>query len=263
MRQASAGGVTVPGSVLVLALLVPLVFLPAACGIPRVGFVAPPREDVELQDPNSSPRIVFEHNAELNNTEDFLGYELYYKLYDNAADPEAYEDDRDVILQEPQILGDGRLRTQKYLPVIPADLSSADGHVPPLITVPDAAKNLGFQVTLSFIPPPPGPTNPGDEAGAEWLGGDTGLPAETVRLARSVPEQGEAGRAPKGFLLGDYAGDIDNDLSQIQRDVDELIGNGDLYMALYAMGYGIDGLEFQRLDSRPLFLGYFRLQPAS
>lgn len=246
------------------ALLVfPVLLVLAACGIPRVGFVAPPLEEVDVQDPNSSPRIVFRHNAGLNNTEDFLGYELYYKLYDNGAAPEAYEEDRDRILQEPPVLGDGRLREEDYRPVIPADLQSVDGHLPPLIPVPDAAKELSFEVTLSFIPPPPGPTDPTDEARAEWLGPDTGLPARRVALARSVPDQGEAGGPPKGFLLGEYVGDTDSDLNHVQRDLSEVIGNGDLYMALYALGYGIDGLEFQRLDSRPLFLGYFRLQPAS
>lgn len=68
-------------SVLVLALIL------AGCGLPNIVFLAPPIEVTSIGGVDS--RIVlFRHDASANNFDDFLGYELYYKLY-TEADPQA------------------------------------------------------------------------------------------------------------------------------------------------------------------------------
>lgn len=57
------------------------------CGLPNIVFLAPPIEVTSLG--TIADRTVrFEHDASSNNFDDFLGYELYYKLY-TEADPQA------------------------------------------------------------------------------------------------------------------------------------------------------------------------------
>ena len=226
----------------------------SGCGIPSVGFVAaPPRDSVEGVSLETLPQISFSHDAVLNDTDDFKGYDLYYRLYDDAATEQTYEEHREAILAEPREPGTSRLQANGYRRVVSAAGSTVDGQVPPLIAVPPEQKGEAFEVTLSFglIPTEP------EEATAVWLA-DSETPG-SASLARSVEQEGT--QAPEGFLLGMYQ-DSDPDVASISRPIETVIDESSLWVALYALGYGIDGLTFQRLYSEPVFLEYFRLTPA-
>jgi hypothetical protein len=238
---AAFGLVPLFGTILLLWLLL------WGCGIPSAGFIGPPGE-TDGQDLESLPVVTFDHNVEANDTEDFKGYELYYRFYDNnATDGTDYEVDREQILGSPP--GTGVLESTGYRRVVRASGDSVESQELPLIPVPQSAKSQDFEVTLSFglvsaVDP--------DEASARWLGNEE-------PLARSVPQ--EDSQAPKGFILGSYNGAEDEDLEQISRVIDQVIFEQQLYIALYGLGYGIDGLAFERIYSAPEFLGYFVLQP--
>ncbi len=239
------------GAAVVLAASVSAIL---ACGIPSVGFVAgPPQDSVGRSDLETLPRITFSHDADLNDTDDFKGYDLYYRLYDDAAEEPTYEEHREAILADPPEPGTSRLRANGYRRVVSAEEATVDGQVPPLIAVPPEQKDDAFDVTLSFglIPTEP------EEATAVWLA-DTETPG-SAPLARSVEQEGT--QAPEGFLLGTYQ-DADQDVSHISRPIETVIDESYLFVALYALGYGIDGLTFQRIYSEPVFLEYFRLTPA-
>ena len=228
----------------------------AGCGIPRVGFVAaPPLDSVELQDALSSPRIEFDHNSELNDTDDFSGYVLYYRLYDRAASDTDYVEDEEFILNEPVQPGTDRLESRDYRRVVAANESAVDAQTPPLLLVPPRLKGDSFTVRLSFQPG--SQANP-EEANATYPSDGTPSPIQ-IPLARSVEEPGS--QQPKGFLLGDYNTATDKDLSRFE-DIAGVIDSNELFVALYVLGFGIDGLTFQALYSRPVSLGYFKLQPA-
>jgi hypothetical protein len=227
------------------------------CGIPSVGFVAAPEEgSVRIDQPLTSPRIEFGHNRVLNNTEDFSGYEIYYRLYDDGDDDQTgYEDDRDSILAEPVQPGTVRLRERDYRRVVAGDQETVDGQSPPLILVPNTAKGIDFTVSVSFQP---GAQVEPEEAEISYLSGV--VSRSSFPAARSIEQPGT--QQPKGFLLGEYNTATDVDLAHFNRDIDEVIENGDLFVALYVLGFGIDGATFQPLYSRPVFLEYVNLQPA-
>ncbi len=237
---AAFGLVPLFGTILLLWLLL------WGCGIPSAGFIGPPGES-SLREPLSSPRLTFEHNVAANSTEDFKGYELYYRFYDAAADTD-YEQDRQKILAEPVQPGPRILESEGYRRVVRASADPVADQEPPLIDVPPESKGDEFEVALSFEPVLA--TDPA-EAEASWLG----LQAPLARSGASDESQ-----APKGFLLGSYL-NSDDDVEQINREIEDVIFDSELYMALYALGYGIDGLAFDQIYSTPKFLGYFRLQP--
>lgn len=228
-----------------------------ACGIPSVGFVAgPPEDSVGGESLETLPEITFEHNADLNDTDDFKGYDLYYRLYDDRADNDTtYEDHRDEILADPPTPGTSRLERNGYRRVVSAAETTVDGQVPPLMEVSPDLKDDELDVVLSFALIPADPA----EATATLRAGTESAGSEPLELARSVEQEGS--QEPKGFLLGTYQ-DGDEDVDKITRPIETVIDDESLYVALYALGYGIDGLTFQRLYSEPVFLHYFRLVPA-
>jgi hypothetical protein len=242
-RRGGKGSVGLLPPPLLIAVLVLV-----SCGIPSAGFIGPPGE-TDIQSPESVPVLTFDHNVAANATEDFKGYELYYRFYDNAAADTDYDQDQQQILAEPVQPGPDLLETNGYRRVVRASSESAGTQERPLIQVPQEEKVQEFTVTLSFGLV--STVNP-DEATASWLG-------LQVPLARSGAQ--DDSQAPKGFILGSYNGSEDDDLQQISRDIDQVIFDLDLYVALYALGYGIDGLAFDQIYSAPRFLGYFRLQP--
>jgi hypothetical protein len=242
-RRGGKGSVTRLPPPLLIAVLVLV-----GCGIPSAGFIGPPGE-TDLQSPESLPVLTFDHNVDANATEDFKGYELYYRFYDNAAADTDYEEDRNEILALPVQPGTDLLTTNGYRRVVRATGDPSGTQVLPLIQVPSDEKSREFEVKLSFALV--SPINP-DEAAASWLG----LQAS---LARSGAPDDSVEH--EGFILGDYNGTEDEDLQQISRDIEQVIFEEQLYVALYGLGYGIDGLTFEEIYSEPVFLGYFRLQP--
>ena len=99
---AAFGLVPLFGTILLLWLLL------WGCGIPSAGFIGPPGES-SLREPLSSPPV--SHSITTlrdNSTEDFKGYELYYRFYDdNAADTELRAGSSEQILAEPVQPGTG------------------------------------------------------------------------------------------------------------------------------------------------------------
>lgn len=207
----------------------------AGCGIESITFVEGPLED-EVDSDLLGARITFNHNdSPANQSDDFLGYELHYKFYRNNATDDPYVSDQNSILAEPVPTGIGRLTNRGYRRIIREQQESA---IPTILVT---NKGLGYTITLDFS----GNTN----ATASW---NDGSPT-TVDLRRDTP--GATSGSFKSFFE-DYEED-DEDADQAIVDA---AADGDLGVAIYALGYGIEGGTFRQLYSEAVFLGYLLLQ---
>ncbi|MFO7780573.1 MAG: hypothetical protein R6W94_03020 [Spirochaetia bacterium] len=214
--------------------------LVAACGIESTLFIAGPKPDeVDLVPATGTERIIFLHNENDNDTDEFKGYDLYYKLYADedglceAGDP--CRSDRDYILNDPVQTGPSRLLGRNYRRLVPGN---SPGQIPN-IAVSNGIKGNEFVVEIGLT---------GDVVTnaftATW-------PDDTVTLNRAVSQRG----THKRFLDEAAYEETDDDVGHI-TDISEVIANNNLYLVVYALGYGVDPGSLQALYSEPVYLGY-------
>lgn len=212
----------------------------ASCGIESIAFVEGPEPVLE-----NTPlaRITFDHNnSDANQSDDFLGYELYYKFYDDAViDP--WEDDQDSILAEPIPTGTGRLTNRGYRRIIRGDQEEA---IPAVLVT---NKGLSYNVQLDFFDSPLDPTD--DDATASW---DDGTQT-TIVLRRNALADDVPGQEFKSFF-----GSFNEDDDDVDSDIEAAAASNDLGVAIYGLGYGIEGGTFHQLYSEPVYLGYMVLE---
>jgi hypothetical protein len=221
----------------------------SGCGVESAPFIAGPRNgDVDyIEDP---AQITFLHNDNENDTDEFEGYELYYKIYEDSdsgcQSGEDCRNDRDYVLNELVQTGPARLLGRAFRRMVQGN---SPGEVPN-IPVSAGQKNKEFEVLIDLFAEDGGPQR---TAEATWPDG----PAE---LNRNVTRAGNPSQYKNFLDRGEYADD-DDDLTAVSGSIQTVISNGNLYMSVYALGYGIDPASLQPLYSEPVFLGYVRLDP--
>ncbi len=211
----------------------------SGCGIESITFVEGPLEDEITVVDTAGGRLVFTHNnSTVNQSDDFLGYELYYKLYDDAlTDP--WSTDNISILAEPVPTGVGRLNNRGYRRVIRNEAPEA---IPTILVT---NKGLGYTIDLDFF-------DSGSEtnATASWNDGSS----TTINLRRNSD--------PTAGVYKSFFGTFVEDDEDVDEDIEDAAGSVDyIGVALYALGYGIEGGTFRQLYSEAVFLGYLELQP--
>jgi hypothetical protein len=225
------------------ATLVVVTILFAACGIESTPFIAGPKPDeVDLEPATGTDRITFLHNENDNDTDEFRGYDLYYKLYEDeaanglceAGDP--CRSDRDYILNDPVQTGPSRLLGRNYRRLVPGNSPGQTPNIP----VSNGIKGNEFVVEIDL-------TGGGPSGNAFTANSPDG----TVTLNRGVSESGTY----KRFLEATAYEVTDDDVGHI-TDISAVIANNNLYLVVYALGYGVDPGSLQALYSEPVFLGY-------
>jgi len=226
------------------------IFLLSGCGLEVLPYIAGPVENSVTGGIDGV--FTFRHNANLNDVDEFLGYEIYYKLYDNSGGSAAYSADRAAIVADPELPGTSRLigrgyrrmRSYSSIPNISIPLALP----PPAIPVELANRGTEFTISVKF-----GQDAADEEAArAEWNG-------KTVYLGRNI-EQSNDNQSffpveETRYLASDA--DVGTDLA---GTVASAISGRDLYIGLFAVGYGVDGQTFQEIYSVPVPLIYMTIQ---
>ncbi len=235
-----------PAAALRAVMLVAAVILFSACGIESTPFIAGPKTDeVDLVPATDTERITFLHNENDNDTDEFKGYDLYYKLYEDedglwGCEPgDPCRSDREYILNDPVQTGPSRLLGRDYQPLVPGNSAGQTPNIP----VSNGIKGNEFVVEIDLT---------GDEVtdafAAIW-------PDDTVALNRGVSQGGTY----KRFLDEAVYENTDADVTHITADISEVISDNNLYISVYALGYGVDPGSLQALYSEPVYLGYVRV----
>lgn len=230
----------------------------SGCGLESIPFIAGPIDD-EIDVVQETARITFTHNDTENDTDEFEGYDLYYKLYrDEEAgcdEGEPCDEDRAYILDEPVRTGPNRLLGRSYLRMI---YEPSPGEIPN-IPVSDILKSDEFDVTLDLF-------SGSDEAQIDVI---ASWGSDERALKRNVVSEQTAANVYKSFLdVRDYD-DEDEDLQElldseddvVETTIEDVINNDNLYISVYALGFGTDPGSLQSLYSEPVFLGYVRIDP--
>jgi hypothetical protein len=216
----------------------------SGCGIESITFVEGPLEDeITPAIPPSVAVISFRHNdSTANQSDDFLGYELYYKLYDDAlTDP--WIDDNNSILAEPVPTGVGRLNNRGYRRVIRNEAPEA---IPTILVT---NKGLGYTIELDFFDSGFEPN-----ATASWNDGSS----TTINLRRNSDPTAGVYKSFFDIVVDSFVEDDED----VDEEIEDAAGSVDyIGVALYALGYGIEGGTFRQLYSEAVFLGYLELQP--
>lgn len=230
------------------ATLVAVTILVAACGIESTPFVAGPKPDeVDLVPATGTDRITFLHNENDNDTDEFKGYDLYYKFYEDedglwGCEPgDPCRSDREYILNDPVQTGPSRLLGRNYRRLVPANSPGQTPNIP----VSNGIKGDEFVVEIDLTG---GVLT--NALAATW-------PDDTVALNRVVSQSG----IHKRFLDAAAYESTDADVTHIATDISDVISDDNLYISLYTLGYGVDPGSLQSLYSEPVFLGYVRLEP--
>ena len=236
--------IRIPWLVAILALVV-------SCGIPTSPFLGSlDREDV-VWSVFAPPSVTFAHNVTDNSTENFRGYEIYYKFYQYTPAPLEGEFGADRAVLDAAASGSGKstVEAHGFRRVWEAgDIVGA----PPLISIAPSESATAFDVELIFpdkisalLPPdpvPPDPTIPAP-ASALFLGGN-------VELVRDP----QGGTEPTGKTFES------DDISTDPNDPDVPAGisptDDRIHIAIVILAYGIDftGGTFGSIYSDPFMV---------
>lgn len=126
-----------------------LVILLSGCGIPQVVFLAPPILGSVTELP---PTVTFEHDT-ANDTDSFLGYEVYYKFYDpDTSSSDGVEgelaSDRSTIQSAAPGNAVSILRDRGYRRIYTSRFSDT-----PALRMSQADRGASFELALDFQQP--------------------------------------------------------------------------------------------------------------
>jgi hypothetical protein len=194
-------------------------FLCAGCGIPQFPVLERPVLGAVTQLPALVP---FAHDPR-NNTDSFLGYELYYKFYDPDTAAAGgvqgeFEADRAAIENASPAGLPIAATSRRYHRVFTEDQAGGD---PPALRIASALRGTPFQVTVTF--PETSASIP--DAVARW-GGETRILVRDQNLLGNPPD-------PVGFGPGDF-------VPGTHADLPDSLSGGDVEMALMIVSYGVD-----------------------
>ena len=226
------------------------------CGTPTFVYIAPVGRGII--DVSS---IEFSHNTD-NDIDQFNGYNIYYKFYDNSDDGAACKDDKSHIEDSSVVvLGPQRLLERKYRLLIRDD--NRDNV--PVIAVSNKGQRHTFRLVIADDQATANPL----PSKIEFIDAGTGTTTD-IFLYRNVTETSSASNyKPLRVLQGrnsEYlSGDTDVSASNTNiTDIGLALNNSSLYVAFYVIGDGLDD-NFQRIYGEARFLGYISMfrQPSS
>ena len=229
-----------------LGLTFLLALILSGCGIPTVTFIAEP-----IPQQRFGSELRFEHTSE-NDTEDFKGYELYYKIY-NADDTAVIENDQQYI-QAAESPGTARLTNREFLRMVRTETGEPGGagiEEPPMLPVGSSAKGSRFLITVNFSEAAGTVVveNPGESSIDQLL-----LYRQNVLLT----EQTEATEFDLFLDPAAYQYDPqqttnnDADLAEMLNDAYDETNR--YRAAVVVIAYGVDATDFQRIYSTPVYL---------
>jgi len=225
--------------------LVAIFALVVACGIPTSPFLGSPDRDDVVWSIFAPPSVTFAHNVTDNSTENFRGYEIYYKFYQYTPAPLGGEFGTDHAVLDAAASGSGKstVEAHGFRRIWEAgDIVGA----PPLISIDPSESATAFDVQLIFPDKvsallPPDPVLP---------------PASAVFLGRNVElvRDPQAGTEPTGKTFES------DDLSTDPNDPDIPAGisptDDRIHIAFVILAYGIDftGGTFGSIYSDPFMV---------
>ena len=238
----------------------------SGCGLPTFFFLGPPLESVRSPAP---PRYFFDHNPE-NDSEEFDGYDIWYKLYPLEIDgfnAEARASaDRQAIDRDPPAVGPSRLQARNFTRIVSIRQGTDaifDRQAPALPLDPGSAR-LTFQLDFG-----PGEDLSSDPVTAEitlsrfFEDPPTPLTTPVYRLRRrNRPDE----ERPAGVAPGDYYDSFWNSSRYRSREQDQVErysediefsiptdgatnGPGPLLIVLYVIAVGTDPVNLNRVYS--------------
>lgn len=233
-----------------LAVLTISLISVASCGIPTVTFIAEPI----FRTPTGST-LRFDHNT-ANDTEDFKGYEIYYKVY-NAVDPSSQIDSDRSYIEGAETPGTSRLVLRDFLRMVRTDSGTATGSGlldPPMIPVGSGQRDNAFTVSIVFASGEDTVVvdNPGEAAGSLRLYRQNVLLDEQnpATVFEGFNQGGEYNYVPGGSGNdADLARMLDSEYDQTETT----------RVAVAVIAFGIDATNFQRIYSTPIYLGFVTL----
>jgi len=221
-----------------------------SCGTPQLTFFAPPQRNTI-----DTGTIAFFHNT-ANSSDQFLGYNIYYKFYDNSDSATiTCVADKQFINTEPTLLNDNRLIARRYSRIF---LNDADNI--PTIQISAKTTRTEFRIELA---------NPLARIAEN----------REVSLVRNLTNNSQQRiyRSARATTIGseykplhfDNSTTIfsatDSDIQQIiTTDLNSALNEEQLYIAFYGIAIGLND-AFARIYSEPEFLGYLALniEPSS
>lgn len=227
-----------------LGLLFVLLMLASSCGVPTVTFIAEPL----FRTPTGST-LRFDHNT-ANDTEDFRGYELYYKIYD-ANDTAEIDSDRSYI-EGADTPGTSRLVLRSFLRMVRTDTGEPAGTGqldPPIVPVSSGQRDNAFTVSVDFSAAVETVlvTNPGEGASFQLFRQNVLLSEQTVATTF------DRFLDPAAYQYDPAGSSNDADLAAMLNAAYEDVASYRAAVAVIA--YGIDATNFQRIYSTPIYLG--------
>lgn len=250
------GAVSLRTAAFVVAVIMLSGFL-AGCGVESVAFIAGPESDRVEVDAEVG-QIRFLHNEDDNDTDEFRGYELYYKFYadtdSDCGDTEPCGEDRAYVEEEPLQTGPSRLLGRDFSRMIYEPSPGERPNVP--ISQEETGSEFEIAIDLSSF----GQETQRD-AIVSWNESERPLKRGVTAETSQTDYKSFIERADYDDEDADVQSAIDGPTPE--ETVEALINNGNLYLSVYTLGYGIDPGSLQALYSEPVYLGYVRIDPRS
>ncbi len=218
-------------------LLLLLLIVVSGCGIPSFVYIAPAnRGNVD------ETEVSFFHNTN-NNIDQFTGYDIYYKFYENSSagnsscrNEKNFIDDSDTV-----VLGTSRLTSRQFRRIIKDDNENAI----PVVIPPDKGSAHRFIISIA------------DDTDIRDNSEITNSP-DTAMLYRNVAESDPDSDYKSLNGHSSFFNPDDADINGIVNNINDLLVGEDLNIAFYAVGFGY-GDNFQVIYGEAIFIGYISL----
>jgi len=227
-----------------------LVFVILGCGIPTTEFLGAP--DSTLVEYNVQlASLSFPHNNVDNTTDNFLGYELYYKFYEHSSQPLDNEFGSDLSAVNNSAPGSGKttLDDRGFFRIRESVVTGVPGEVdqPPLLPVDSGDRTTAFEVRVKFPDVPLSPVAANLQTHLIADGSEFGPEIELARAREASPLEIELGFESNDISIAPP--DLDVPSGIITRDTP-------LQMAIVILAYGTNftGGTFATLYSDPLMI---------
>ncbi|MFP4534520.1 MAG: hypothetical protein ACLFNP_02275 [Spirochaetaceae bacterium] len=224
----------------------------SSCGVPTISYIAEP-----IYQRGTGDILEFKHNPE-NDSQDFKGYDLYYKIY-NANDTDSIDSDRSYI-EGADTPGTSRLVVRNFLRMVRTDSGEPGGtgqREPPVLPVSLGARDSSFTVLVDFSAAEGTVVarNPGESETEVFLY------RQNVLLTDQTPAtEFDRFLDPDAFEYIPGAPEEENDADLAEMLTDEYDETNTYEAAVAVIAYGIDATNFQQIYSIPIHLGTVRLE---
>ena len=272
MRDRLSTNPALTSGVTFFAVLVAAVVVGAhtSCGLPSIpSLEVPLNPRVTGIDSPGQQILTFDHNPK-NSTDDFKGYDLYYKMYPppSSAASSSLTSDESFIENSPKDTGPKRLQARGFLRLVPVTNRDGTGNaIESLITIdtppslPLGPTDTSITFAIDVREPVSRPFESVDENAEEaeivvtW---NDSVPTARGFRRRSTTNTGVAHPDDEydSFWHGSAYAPSDNDIGRMfsSNSFDLTEFNDSITIVLYAITYGVNGTDFRSYYSEPLRL---------